>query len=106
MVVSLLVAAIIFGREHTHWAGHDHDYSPHSWAGILTASLVAIQIMGGVTFYVYGSDTLKRELLPYHKLFGLIVYSSGINCCLMVISLCPVVTSNSAFVVFMWLMSS
>jgi len=83
MATSLLVAAIIFGREHAHWAGHDHDYSPHSWQGILTASMVAIQIIGGMVFYTFASGETKRELLPYHKLFGLLTYASGINCCIM-----------------------
>ena len=81
---SLLVVAMIFAREHKHWAGHDYTYSPHSWMGIMTCVLTGTQMVGGMVFYLAGNGELKRELLPYHKLYGLATYATGINACLMV----------------------
>jgi cytochrome b-561 len=51
-------------------------YSLHSWLGIGTISLYAIQwIFGFVTFFVPGvAPTFKRGALPWHVLFGLFVY--------------------------------
>lgn len=80
---ALLVTAMILAREHKHWAGHDYTYSPHSWMGIFTCVLTGTQMVGGMAFYLAGNGELKRELLPYHKLYGIATYVTGINACLM-----------------------
>lgn len=51
-------------------------YSLHSWVGIGTISLYGIQwIFGFVTFFYPGAAVgLRRSSLPWHVLFGLLVY--------------------------------
>ncbi|KAG0493712.1 hypothetical protein HPP92_004706 [Vanilla planifolia] len=51
-------------------------YSLHSWIGLGTISLYAIQwIFGFVTFFYPGAaNSLRRDALPWHVLFGLFVY--------------------------------
>ncbi|XP_072957772.1 probable ascorbate-specific transmembrane electron transporter 1 [Typha angustifolia] len=51
-------------------------YSLHSWLGIGTICLYGIQwIFGFVTFFFPGAaQTIRRDALPWHVLFGLFVY--------------------------------
>lgn len=51
-------------------------YSLHSWLGITIISLYGIQWIYGflVFFYPKGSPTLRSECLPWHVLFGILVY--------------------------------
>ncbi|KXG26782.1 hypothetical protein SORBI_3006G159600 [Sorghum bicolor] len=51
-------------------------YSLHSWLGIGTISLYAIQwVFGFVTFFFPGAaPSVRRSALPWHALFGLFVY--------------------------------
>lgn len=51
-------------------------YSLHSWLGIGTIALYAIQwVFGFVTFFLPGAAPgMRRGALPWHALFGLFVY--------------------------------
>ncbi|KAG8065437.1 hypothetical protein GUJ93_ZPchr0004g38160 [Zizania palustris] len=51
-------------------------YSLHSWLGIGTISLYGIQwVFGFVAFFYPGADPhVRRGALPWHVLFGLLVY--------------------------------
>ncbi|KAK3144145.1 hypothetical protein QOZ80_4AG0309320 [Eleusine coracana subsp. coracana] len=51
-------------------------YSLHSWLGIGTITLYAIQwVLGLVTFFFPGAGpSVRRAALPWHALFGLFVY--------------------------------
>ncbi|KAJ0967199.1 hypothetical protein J5N97_024116 [Dioscorea zingiberensis] len=57
-------------------SGIDNLYSLHSWVGLGTICLYGIQwIFGFVTFfYPGGSVALRRDALPWHGLFGVLVY--------------------------------
>ncbi|XP_022738511.1 transmembrane ascorbate ferrireductase 1 [Durio zibethinus] len=56
-------------------------YSLHSWIGIGVIVLYGIQWIYGflVFFYPGGSTELRRESLPWHVLFGLLVYILAIG---------------------------
>ncbi|KAL1319348.1 hypothetical protein HN51_071638 [Arachis hypogaea] len=51
-------------------------YSLHSWLGIGVISLYGIQWIFGFVMFFYpgGSESLRSQSIPWHVLFGLIVY--------------------------------
>ncbi|XP_052180110.1 transmembrane ascorbate ferrireductase 1-like [Diospyros lotus] len=56
-------------------------YSLHSWIGIGVIVLYGIQWVYGfvVFFYPGGTDAIRRESLPWHVLFGILVYILAIS---------------------------
>ncbi|RLM80661.1 ascorbate-specific transmembrane electron transporter 2 [Panicum miliaceum] len=75
--------ALVLGAVGIYFAFKNHNesgianlYSLHSWLGIGTITLYGIQwIFGFVTFFFPGAaPNFRRNLLPWHILFGLFVY--------------------------------
>ncbi|KAK1284004.1 putative ascorbate-specific transmembrane electron transporter 1 [Acorus calamus] len=84
----LHVIALVFGAVGIYAAFKFHNesgiynlYSLHSWVGLGTICLYAIQwIFGLVTFFYPGATmTFRRDALPWHVIFGLFVYILAIT---------------------------
>ncbi|RWS25797.1 putative transmembrane ascorbate ferrireductase 2-like isoform X1, partial [Leptotrombidium deliense] len=65
-----------------------HFYSIHSWAGLVTCGLFALQFfVGFVSFLVLlccdkATSGFRKKLLPTHVTFGLIIFSLGALSCI------------------------
>jgi len=64
-----------------------HFYSLHSWIGLLTVGLFALQfVVGFISFLVLlccekGTARYRANLLPTHRTFGLIIFSLAASAC-------------------------
>lgn len=69
--------AIVF---QIHNAGKQHNLaSTHGWFGLTAYILLLFQLVFGVfAFLISSNQVLKKALLPFHKLFGVATYLTGI----------------------------
>ncbi|PKA53915.1 putative ascorbate-specific transmembrane electron transporter 1 [Apostasia shenzhenica] len=76
IAIVLAVVGIWAAFKYHNDSGIANLYSLHSWVGLGTISLYAIQwIFGFITFFFPGAaPSLRRNALPWHVLFGLFVY--------------------------------
>lgn len=62
-----------------------HLYSLHSWMGIATIALMALQyIVGFITYLVPGlSLDIRVTIMPLHRFFGLTIFCLAASTCLL-----------------------
>ncbi|XP_054785275.1 transmembrane ascorbate ferrireductase 1-like isoform X1 [Prosopis cineraria] len=76
IAIALGIIGIYCAFKYHNESGIANLYSLHSWLGIVVISLYCIQwLYGFLTFFFPGGSAfLRQESLPWHVLFGLIVY--------------------------------
>ncbi|XP_009340012.1 transmembrane ascorbate ferrireductase 1-like [Pyrus x bretschneideri] len=76
LALALGIIGIYLAFKNHNESGIANMYSSHAWIGIGVIVLYGIQwIYGFVTFFFPGgSPTLRRESIPWHVVFGIIVY--------------------------------
>ncbi|XP_013777779.2 cytochrome b ascorbate-dependent protein 3-like [Limulus polyphemus] len=92
IVFVLAISAITIGmmsaiQAHNNSPEPKHFYSLHSWIGLATMGLYALQfIVGFVSFLVLlccdaTTTKFRQQLLPTHKTFGVIIFSMAVAAC-------------------------
>ncbi|XP_076349144.1 uncharacterized protein LOC143246398 isoform X2 [Tachypleus tridentatus] len=88
LTISSVTAGLMSSIKAHEDAGDKHFYSLHSWVGLATMGMFALQFMVGfVSFLVFlccdnATVKFRQRLLPTHITFGLIVFGMAIVTCL------------------------
>ncbi|KAH9322090.1 hypothetical protein KI387_016729, partial [Taxus chinensis] len=76
IALALGIVGIYAAFKYHNESGIVNLYSWHSWLGLGTISLFAIQWLVGFFsfFYPTAPDSIRSGILPWHVLFGLLIY--------------------------------